>query len=261
MNPNLQSQNFQIEHLQKPIPSVGGGLGPVPAEVATAIVKVMSGIRTLARDNSNSFGNYNFASTDTFLAALNPLCADAGLAIIQIEEDFSVEVREMEDEKTRQIKRKSYLTMRFGFILAHISGATWGPVRRSIIVPAAGPQAFGTAQSYAIKQYMRSLFQVPTGERDDADFQQAEELPKRDDAFARAHAANIRASLDLCETAGEVLAVMNDNRELLNNLADGETIRQEARTQYKKLEAKKKPVEAWSLAEDQPEHSEQEAAQ
>ena len=45
------------------------------------------------------------------------------------------------------------------------------------MVPARGAQAFGAAQSYALKQFMRSLFQIPTGDREDADFGAPERLP------------------------------------------------------------------------------------
>jgi len=40
-----------------------------------------------------------------------------------------------------------------------------------------GAQAFGAAQSYAEKQFMRSLFKIATGDDDDADFHQQENLP------------------------------------------------------------------------------------
>jgi hypothetical protein len=247
-----------------------GTLIQIPEAVAGAIVKVMAGVRTLQRGDNNTFGNYSFASTDAFLEAVNPLCADAGLIILQIEEDFSVEAREMADERG-QVKKKSFLTMRFGFILGHSSGATWGPIRRSIIVPAAGPQAFGTAQSYALKQFMRSLFQIATGERDDADYQPDDPLPEReqqqsqrsgngtDDVAGRTHSANIRAGLDLCETSTEVLAVINDNKELLGRLADGDAITRTARAKYKQMKAKEDADKA--LGETMMPHHEQETAQ
>jgi hypothetical protein len=46
------------------------------------------------------------------------------------------------------------------------------------MVPARGAQAFGSAQSYALKQFMRSLFQIPTGDKEDADFAVPASLPQ-----------------------------------------------------------------------------------
>ena len=37
------------------------------------------------------------------------------------------------------------------------------------MVQATGAQAFGSAQSYALKQFLRSLFMIPTGDKDDPD--------------------------------------------------------------------------------------------
>jgi hypothetical protein len=45
-----------------------------------------------------------------------------------------------------------------------------GPFRRHVDVPRNGPQAFGAAQSYVLKQFFRAQFQIATGEADDPDF-------------------------------------------------------------------------------------------
>ncbi|MEQ8819418.1 MAG: hypothetical protein RLY93_04185, partial [Sumerlaeia bacterium] len=63
----------------------------------------------------------------------------------------------------------AWLWATFAFTLAHTSGVLWGPVTRSVMVPADGAQAFGAAQSYALKQFLRSLFQIPTADGEDAD--------------------------------------------------------------------------------------------
>lgn len=147
-------------------------LEPIPAEVATAISNVMAGIKTLGKDGTNAHQRYNFVSTDAFLAAVNPLCAAAGMIIIQDEDNISI--------------ADKWLTAKYSFILAHKSGATWGPVYRSVMVQANGAQAFGSAQSYALKQFLRSLFQISTGDQDDADQQAAEPLPPKQ--IARSHA-------------------------------------------------------------------------
>lgn len=148
----------------------------IPASVATAISAVMGGIRTLGKDGNNGHQRYDFVSTDKFLAAVNPLCAAAGLVIIQ--DEASVDVRTSESvDNYGKAKMVSWLTAKYTFVLAHKDGSTWGPVTRSVMVTANGAQAFGSAQSYALKQFMRSLFQISTGDKDDADLQPADELP------------------------------------------------------------------------------------
>jgi hypothetical protein len=46
-----------------------------------------------------------------------------------------------------------------------------------MVQSAMGAQAFGAAQSYSLKQFMRSLFQMATGDKEDADFHEQSALP------------------------------------------------------------------------------------
>jgi hypothetical protein len=135
----------------------------MPEAVASAITVVMGRIKGLIRTERNRAGGYRFASIDDFLYAVNPLCAKAGLIILQDELD----ARLVHDGS--ELTQRSWLWATFTFTLAHKSGALYGPLTRSVMVPAAGAQAFGAAQSYALKQFMRSLFQIPTGDGEDAD--------------------------------------------------------------------------------------------
>lgn len=178
---------------------------PIPADVASAISTVMAGVRTLGKDDRNNFAKYDFVSTDKFLAAVNPLCAAAGLVIIQDEESVSIASTEMEDDYGK-VKKKTFLTARYSFVLAHKSGATWGPVYRTVMVSANGAQAFGSAQSYAQKQFMRSLFQISTGDKDDADLRADEPLPGKQHASQQRTAANQPEVNDKAITASFIQA-------------------------------------------------------
>lgn len=153
-------------------------MNQMPPEVATAICDVMAGVKTLGKDGKNQHQRYDFVSTDAFLAAVNPLCAAAGLAILQDEESVEVATSETADDYGK-VKSRTWLTARYSFVLVHKSGAAYGPLRRSVMVQASGAQAFGSAQSYALKQFMRSLFQISTGDKDDADLQPADDLPNQ----------------------------------------------------------------------------------
>jgi len=143
----------------------------MPQAVAGAINAVMGRIKGLLKTERNRAGGYRFASIDDFLSAVNPLCAKAGLIILQDELDARL-VHDGTEHSNR-----SWLWATFTFTLAHKSGALYGPLTRSVMVPASGAQAFGAAQSYALKQFMRSLFQIPTGDREDADYGAPERLP------------------------------------------------------------------------------------
>jgi hypothetical protein len=137
---------------------------PFPELIATSINTIMRNLKPILKTECNGDRNYRFASIDGFLAAINPLCARAGLVILQDEIDARLV------HGGTDLKDRSHLWVTFEFSLAHVTGAYWGPITRSIMVPADGAQAFGAAQSYALKQFLRGLFQIPTGETEDADF-------------------------------------------------------------------------------------------
>lgn len=150
----------------------------IPPAVANAINAVMAAVPKLAKTEKNTHGNYNFAGIDDFLEAVRPLCSAHGLIIVQDEESFDLR----EAGAGRDGRPAVWLVVRFRFTLAHSSGETWShsPARSIMVSASMGAQAFGAAQSYALKQFMRSLFQIATGEKgEDADTHQPAELPTR----------------------------------------------------------------------------------
>ena len=147
-------------------------LGAPPPAVAAGIATVMRAVKRLGYDDRNQSGGYSFASIDKFMEYVGRLCADAGIFITLDEKSWKVETREGGGKAT------SWLTMDYDIFVVHESGAAWGPIRRSVIVLANGPQAFGSAQSYVLKMFQRGLFQVPTGDKDDPDLHSHAELPQ-----------------------------------------------------------------------------------
>lgn len=129
---------------------------PMPAAIVAAIIAIMNDVPKLEKSEQNTHGRYNFASIDDFLEAVRPLCAKHGLVIMQDEADYTSD--------------GNWLTMRFAFTLAYSGGeksVTWEhrPVRTALVNAKMGSQALGAAQSYALKMFMRSLFQISTGEK------------------------------------------------------------------------------------------------
>ena len=137
--------------------------GAMPPAVARAVNAVMAEVPKLERSGWNDHGKYKFATIDDFLEGVRPLLAKHGLIISQDEESF--ELRQTQNKKGDPV---TWLVVTFRYTLVHSSGETWGcrPSRTIMVNASAGPQSFGAAQSYSLKQYMRSLFQVATGEPD-----------------------------------------------------------------------------------------------
>jgi hypothetical protein len=155
---------------------MNGGLVPLPPAVAKAISQVMAGVPKLERAERNEHGKYFFASIDDFLEAVRPLCAESGLIILQ--DEASSEILNGVDAYG---KAKRWLSVTYSFTLAHSSGETWAhrPTRSIIVDASMGSQAYGAAQSYTLKLFERSLFQIATGEKgQDVDEHAPVDLPQ-----------------------------------------------------------------------------------
>lgn len=138
-----------------------------PPAIAKAVVQVMQALGTLGKEHerSDSGARYEYASIDDFILHVRGHCAEAGLAIIP---------DEARDAETQEVTTKSGKSMvmwnaRFAFYLIHESGESYGPIYKGVAVMHSGAQSAGSAQSYALKQFMRGLFLIPTGDADDPD--------------------------------------------------------------------------------------------
>lgn len=136
-----------------------------PPEIAKAVVTVMGALGTLKKGNENKFDHYNYASIDDFIEHVRGHCADAGLFIVPNE----AREPELQEVSKKDGKPMVVWNARFAFLLVHQSGASYGPIFKTVIVQANGAQAAGSAQSYALKQLQRGLFLIPTGDKDDPD--------------------------------------------------------------------------------------------
>ncbi len=135
----------------------------MPAEIAKAVVAACKRVRTLGKDERNEFAKFNYVSVDKFYEVVGPIMADVGLFVMVDEEDLKIEAKGGDS-------KSAWLSAEYLLTLYHESGASFGPIRRKMMVQASGPQAFGTGMSYVEKYFIRSLLKVPTGEQDaDAD--------------------------------------------------------------------------------------------
>lgn len=146
------------------------------ANVNEGILAVMSALGTLPKDQQNKFDKYDYASIDDFILFVRRHCYEAGILIEQDE----IEAK-LVDVTKKDGKPMAMWWAQFAFTVHHVGGTKLGPIRRSVMVQANGAQAAGAAQSYAMKQFMRSQFLIPTGDGDDPDQSKTEISTERGD--------------------------------------------------------------------------------
>jgi hypothetical protein len=132
--------------------------------ILSALAKAMGQVQKIAKESRNKHDGYNFASIDDFLALVNPICAENGLIVHMQEaarEDF---------ERQGRSGTSAWMRQSFDIKLYHVSGQSLPPVTRTVEVLRNGAQAYGSAQSYALKQFWRCTLLIPTGDKDDADY-------------------------------------------------------------------------------------------
>ena len=135
--------------------------------IRAAICAAMGDIKTIGKNEYNDHSNYDFASIDKFLEMVNPICVKHGL--------FStVEMKNVETFISS--KKTMWGTFHFEITLCHKDGDQMPPVNIVVMSPITGPQTSGAVQSYALKQFLRGQFLIPTGDKDDADHTRQEEI-------------------------------------------------------------------------------------
>lgn len=147
----------------------------MPPEIASAIVSVMAKITPLSKDSTNKFQKYDYVSVDQFYDLVGRLMSEAGIFTLLYEKSMTVGERTTTDDYGK-VKTSVWLSAVYDVWVYHKSGAAFGPVERSISVPASGAQSYASAVSFVEKYYLRSLFKIPTGDGD-ADGEEKRNLP------------------------------------------------------------------------------------
>ena len=135
--------------------------GPV-GKITAAIAGVMSEIGTIPKSGYNKFHGYHYATLPDLLFVLTPLMGKHGVVVFQSE----VETKVIENR----------IAVTYEFTVSHSSGETW-PERLRFTGMAMGrdskgnwdDKAINKCHSAARKYFLLALFQVPTGDFDDAD--------------------------------------------------------------------------------------------
>lgn len=138
-----------------------GRVAPMPASIVRAISAIKATVEAVKKSQKNPHGNYLFSSTDDVYAAVARKMGEVGYHIHTFEEKCEV-VRVEKDGKTAQ-----WLHAVFSFMHATETD-TWSAPndQRTVYALITGPQSFQSAQSFAEKAYLRSLFKLPSGDMD-----------------------------------------------------------------------------------------------
>lgn len=134
-------------------------------EVLAAVAKAMGAVHKVKKTGQNTHDNYAFASVDDFLAMVNPICAEAGLMVAMDETGLEDFVRK------GKYGDNAWMRVTYSITVMHASGQSLPPVKRTVEVLRNGSQAYGSAQSYVLKQFLRCLLLIPTGDKDGTDLQ------------------------------------------------------------------------------------------
>lgn len=183
--------------------------------VHTAIVAVMASLGTLYKANENKFDKYSYASIDDFIAFVRGHCFEAGIYIAQDELEAK-----LVDVAKKDGKPMAMWWATFAFTVHHVGGTSLGPIRRSVMVQANGAQAAGSAQSYALKQFMRGQFLIPTGDGDDPDRVSVEISAERgaNETDLQRKAGGIRRQFLKAVTVEELKLAWQDNAVDLDHI-------------------------------------------
>jgi hypothetical protein len=138
------------------VPSGGGLVG--------AIAAVMNEVHVVAKRGENEFHRYRYATMGDILKEVTPLLGRHGIVIFQSETG-----RAMFDDD-------NVIAIEYAFAVAHASGETWPHVIKQTGVSTCrnskggwDDKSLNKCHTAARKYFLLALFQIPTGEEDDAD--------------------------------------------------------------------------------------------
>jgi hypothetical protein len=138
------------------VPSGGGLVG--------AIAAVMNEVNVVSKRGVNEFHRYQYATMGDILREITPLLGRHGIVIFQSETG-----RAMFDDD-------NVIAVEYSFTVAHASGETWPHAIKQTGVSTCrnskggwDDKSLNKCHTAARKYFLLALFQIPTGEEDDAD--------------------------------------------------------------------------------------------
>ncbi len=139
----------------------------VPAELAKALAAVQVDVAEIAKNATNQHARYDYATVDQIYEAVRPLLGKHGLTLL---------MHEVHHESGNNA-----LIVDYACWFVHESGATPRMFVRAAANAKMGSQAYGAAQAYASKMFLRRTFCLATGDPDlDAEPQEPMPQAKRE---------------------------------------------------------------------------------
>lgn len=194
---------------------VDGTQGVFPPNLAAAIVEVKRSLGRLGKTRKNEHGKYMFASIDDFMEFVSDSTDEHGLFFIPGE----IDEPQLIDTISSNGKPAAMWKVRHAFTIVHQSGEAYGPIAKSVMVQALGAQSAGASQSYALKQLMRGLFNIATGEGDDPD-KQSVAISSRGDGETdiQKRASKIRRQMLTAGDINDLGLIWSDNSITLDQI-------------------------------------------
>lgn len=132
--------------------------------IIKAVAEVMGKVGSVEKKGKNEFHRYAYATAADIQHKLQPLLAAAGLVIFQHEIGREA------------LANGAAIAVQYSFTLAHVSGEVWPekPVHTGVAAATNTKGGFddkciNKTYTAARKYFLLALFQIPTGDYDDAD--------------------------------------------------------------------------------------------
>jgi hypothetical protein len=133
------------------------------SEIIKSIAAIMGEVGSVTKAGKNEFHRYAYATAADILHKLQPLMAREGLVVFQT-------------EKERDLSSDGVLSVTYDFTIAHKSGEVWPtPITRTGMSSAKNSKGgfddkcLNKCHTSAHKYFHLTLFEIPTGDYDDAD--------------------------------------------------------------------------------------------
>jgi hypothetical protein len=189
-------------------------VAPMPAEIIKAVASVTGEVGKVERDQhvKNDFKNFKAASADAIYGAVSNIMAKHGLIMVCLETDLET----MTVKGRKGDERWGKFT--YEFVLA-AGESTWSDprFRRTVIHRLFGPESHQSAQSYAEKACMRSLFKIQTG---DIEQVEQEDAPKKSKASMKKQGGEWDQIEDQLEHASNMTDIMDIEQQWHGKLPD-----------------------------------------
>lgn len=185
------------------------------AQITKAIASVMKEVDVVAKLGHNQFHHYKYAAMQDILQRITPLLGKYGLVIFQNEVDRSM------------FDKEGVIAIKYEFEVAHESGETWprrlhqtGVSRCRDSKGGWDDKSLNKCHTAARKYFLLSLFQIPTGEEDDADQGGSNGGDQKlKSAYAsKPITAEIKAAILACKSVDELIGYGKEKSAIIGTL-------------------------------------------